>query len=51
MAIREKIRVLSDIYAGALNKQMISRMDKMESDDNSHYLIYKVLGISDKEGL
>lgn len=50
MTIKEKIRVLSDIYAGALNKQMISRMDEMESDDNSHYLIYKVLGISDKEG-
>lgn len=50
MTIKEKIRVLSDVYAEALNEKMISRMDEMESDDNSHYLIYKVLGISDKEG-
>lgn len=50
MNIKEKIRILSDVYAEALDSKMISRMEEMELDDNSHYLIYRVLGISNKEG-
>lgn len=45
-----EIRKLADSYAEKLKKQVDCRMQEMESDDNSHYLIYRVLGISDDEG-
>ena len=35
MTIKEKIRVLSNVYDKELNKQIISRMDEMEFDNNS----------------
>lgn len=48
--IEEKIRELADTYAAILNKQISSRLAEMETDDKSHYLIYRVLGISTQEG-
>ena len=50
MAIKDKIRELADKYAQELKKRTSSRVDEMESDDKSHYLIYRVLGITDEEG-
>ena len=44
------IKELSNRYAKELKKQVNSRVEEMKSDDNSHYLIYRVLGVSDKEG-
>lgn len=48
--IYNRINILADKYAAELQKQVDCRIREMESDDNSHYLIYRVLGVSDKEG-
>lgn len=45
-----KIEALSAKYAETLKKIMDARMTEMEADDNSHYLLYRVLGITDEEG-
>lgn len=44
------IKLLADKYAAELKKQVDLRINEMENDDNSHYLIYRVLGVSDQEG-
>ncbi|WP_269446227.1 ApaLI family restriction endonuclease [Helicobacter felis] len=44
------MKKIADTHARDLKKQVDVRMTEMKSDDNSHYLIYRVLGISDKEG-
>lgn len=48
--IHEKILSLSREYSKILRQKMTERITDMESDDNSHYLIYRVLGIATKEG-
>jgi type II restriction enzyme len=48
--IYEKINELANKYAANLKKVIDDRSEEMKSDDNSHYLIYQVLGISDNEG-
>ncbi|MGD8782115.1 MAG: ApaLI family restriction endonuclease [Ignavibacteria bacterium] len=50
MSVKEKIAALADDYASKLQEKMDERMKEMEEDDNSHYLIYRVLGIADSEG-
>ena len=50
MAIEDTIRTLSDKYASSLKERVDQRVEEMENDDNSHYLIYQVLGVSDSEG-
>jgi hypothetical protein len=50
MVIKEKIWELSSKYSCKLKAQMSARMNEMVSDDNSHYLVYRVLGITDEEG-
>ncbi len=50
-SIEEKINALINKYREELKNKIDIRMIEMESDDNSHYFIYKVLGISEKEGL
>ena len=50
MNIQESIRKIADRYASELATKMSSREEQMESDDKSHYLIYQVLGVSNKEG-
>jgi type II restriction enzyme len=47
---KKEIQTLAQKYASELNKKVTERMDAMSGDDNSHYLIYQVLGIDDKEG-
>src|SRR5471032_688483 len=44
------IRALALKYADELKSKMEGRVAEMEEDDDSHYLIYQVLGISDAEG-
>lgn len=50
MTTREKIRQLADQYAARLATAIDGRVAEMQSDDVSHYLIYRVLGISEQEG-
>lgn len=44
------IKSLSDKYAFELRSKIDERTEEMKSDDNSHFLIYRVLGISESEG-
>lgn len=50
MAIRDDIKALAMTHASNLKSKINLRVAEMKSDDKSHYLIYKVLGITDKEG-
>lgn len=50
MAIRDDLKVLASKYAADLKAKVDARVAEMHSDDTSHYLIYRVLGITDEEG-
>lgn len=50
MAIRDDIKALAAKYASELKAKVDARVAEMKADDTSHYLIYKVLGITDQEG-
>lgn len=45
-----KIKKLADQYAEELKKQVSNRMEEMKQDDNAHYLLYRVLGVTEAEG-
>ena len=49
--LKEKIGKLADEYAGNLKRKIVAREEEMKGDDNSHYLIYRVLGIPHDEGV
>jgi len=44
------IEKLAKKYSNNLSKQIKQRTGEMENDNKSHYLLYKVLGITDEEG-
>ncbi len=48
--LKNKIIKLAEKYASELNKKIKQRKKEMNNDDNSYYLIYRVLGITSKEG-
>ena len=48
--IKEKIIELANNYSENLKKKMDDRVAEMEQDNNSHYLIYRVLGVTSREG-
>lgn len=48
--LKQKIVELAKLYSTNLNKQVEQRKAEMKADDNSHYLVYRVLGITTKEG-
>ena len=50
MNIQTKIIQLAEKYSKNLMQKMNKRVIEMDKDDNSHYLIYKVLGVTSKEG-
>lgn len=50
MSIEQEIKELAKIYADNLKSKIDDRMEEMESDDKSHYLVYQVLGVTDEEG-
>ena len=50
MAIKDEIRTLAAKYAAGLKANVETRVREMKADDTSHYLIYRVLGITDQEG-
>jgi len=45
-----QVRELVEKYRTQLQKQLESRNEEMQQDDNVHFLIYRVLGISEIEG-
>lgn len=45
-----QIHLLSEEYASQLKIQIDLRKEEMKNDDTSHYLIYRVLGITSQEG-
>ncbi|MEW8640283.1 MAG: ApaLI family restriction endonuclease [Candidatus Thiodiazotropha endolucinida] len=50
MTIEQKIRELAKDYATKLNGKIDARVKEMEDDDHSHFLIYRVLRVTTKEG-
>ena len=48
-AVKKAIRKLAETYRTELSSQIDKRVDEMRSDNNSHYLIYRILGISTSE--
>jgi len=50
MTIKEKIIGLANTYSKTLKEKMDERVAEMEEDNNSHYLLYRVLGVATKEG-
>jgi hypothetical protein len=50
MTTRENLGQLAGQYAQRLNTAIDDRVTEMQGDDLSHYLIYRVLGISEREG-
>lgn len=48
--LTSKIEILAEEYANNLNSKIENRKEEMKGDDNSHYLIYRVLGITTTEG-
>ena len=50
MPIEQELRTLAKIYQDKLSSQINARVAEMEEDDQSHFLIYRVLGVTDKEG-
>ena len=50
MNIKEEIENIATRYRNKLNLQIQKRIEEMQDDDNSHHLIYRVLGVSITEG-
>lgn len=48
--VKKEIRALAKSYREELNLKINERITEMANDDNSHYLIYRVLGIPIDEG-
>ncbi|WP_299457157.1 ApaLI family restriction endonuclease [uncultured Microscilla sp.] len=48
--LTDKIEVLVEDYRSNLQSKIKHRKQEMKSDDHSHYLIYRVLGISEDDG-
>lgn len=48
--VKHALRNLADKYAKALKQQVDVRVKEMKDDDKSHFLIYRVLGITVEEG-
>lgn len=50
MSAKDDIRKIAEAYATDLKNQIDGRIQEMKKDDTSHYLIYRVLGITTEEG-
>ena len=46
----QNIKDLAKVYSTNLKEKIEARTEEMKADDNSHRLIYQVLGISLQEG-
>ena len=49
--VKTEIRALAKSYREELNLKIDERITEMANDDNSHFLIYRVLGIPMDEGV
>lgn len=49
--VKNEIRTLAKNYREELNLKIDERITEMTNDNNSHFLIYRVLGISVDEGI
>jgi len=49
--LKVEIQKIADEYAFKLNEKITNRKNEMKSDDTSHYMIYKILGISFDDGV
>ncbi|WP_072234213.1 ApaLI family restriction endonuclease [Chloracidobacterium thermophilum] len=50
MSVEQKIHKLALEYSQRLKKSIEFRLQEMQNDDRSHFLIYQVLGVSEQEG-
>ncbi len=48
--LKRKIKNLAEIYSANLKGKIEARKEEMKADDNSHFLIYRVLGITTQDG-
>jgi len=48
--LKQSIKNLAEVYSANLKDKIEGRKEEMKGDDNSHYLVYRVLGISTQEG-
>ena len=48
--IEQQLRELAAKYAVTLQQKIENRVEEMQQDDTSHFLVYRVLGISAEEG-
>lgn len=48
--LKQSIKTLAETYSANLKEKIANRIEEMKADDNSHYLIYRVLGITTKDG-
>ena len=46
----QSIKNLAEVYSANLKGKIEARTEEMKTDDNSHYLIYRVLGITLEQG-
>jgi len=49
--LKRTIWALAEAYASMLKNKIVERKEAMKADDNAHYLVYRVLGISKEEGV
>jgi hypothetical protein len=49
-SLKQNIKILAQTYSANLKGKIEARQEEMKADDNSHYLIYRVLGITTQEG-
>nr|VFJ50453.1 MAG: ApaLI-like restriction endonuclease [Candidatus Kentron sp. FW] len=50
MSIKDDIHAMASNYASQLRERIDVRVREMEEDDVSYYLVYRVLGITTREG-
>ena len=50
MSIGDNIRIVAANYAKQLEQAIDKRLVEMETDDTSHFLLYRVLGVTEAEG-
>lgn len=50
MSIQEEIQVLANQLKDQLQQKINARISEMQNDNNAHYLIYRVLGVSAAQG-
>ncbi|MBY0481020.1 MAG: ApaLI family restriction endonuclease [Chitinophagaceae bacterium] len=48
--LKQNIKNLAEVYSANLKGKIEDRKEEMKADNNSHYLVYRVLGISTQEG-